>query len=58
MLSYLYAFNPCISISEDGRYLSHSNVEQYESRHLMMIPRMEKESQNQVILDIFPKIII
>ena len=29
MVSYLYSFNPCISISENAKYLSRSNV----SRH-------------------------
>ena len=26
IVSYLCSFNPCISISENGRYLSHSNI--------------------------------
>ena len=26
MLSYLYAFNPSISIKENGKYLNHSNI--------------------------------
>ena len=33
MVSYLYSFNPCIIINEIGKYLTHSNIEQYESRH-------------------------
>ena len=40
MVSYLYSFNRCISISEDGRYLSHSNVEQYESGHPWQTPHI------------------
>ena len=26
MVSYLYFFNPCISISENGKYLSHTSI--------------------------------
>ena len=33
MVSSLYSFNPCISISENDRYLSRGNTEQYESEH-------------------------
>ena len=33
MVSYLYFLNLCFSISEDGRYLSYSNIKQYESGH-------------------------
>ena len=33
MASYLYSFNSCISINENGKYLSHKHIKQYESGH-------------------------
>ena len=38
MVSYFYSFHRCTSISEDGRYLSHSNIDHYESGHLWRTP--------------------
>ena len=40
MVSYLYSFNPSISISENGRFLSHSNIYQYENGHPWRTPHI------------------
>ena len=40
MVSYLYFFNPCISVIENGRYLSHSSIQQYESGHPWRTPHI------------------
>ena len=47
IVSYLHSFNPCISISEDGRYLSHSNIEQSESGNPWGTPHLRLKGSDR-----------